>query len=125
MSLFAVSSQSKVDISDALLYLCICGHNKSISVLSGFIFMKWISLHLTISLRQFTISLVLNMHFLNASGCDLMLILKHFGPSTEPCGVPHGTSILSEYSLSMFTRFVRPSKKDLNHFKTVPPNPIS
>ena len=39
----------------------------------------------------------LNLQCLKARGCDLTLMLNSFGPRTDPCGAPHGTSRLSEY----------------------------
>ena len=105
------------------------GYKSSNSVLSGLIFMKWKWLHSTISFIQLTTSCfriwnwnfsanerlplessandeVLNSQCWKTIGCDRTFMLKSGGPSTDPCGVPHGTSKLSENSSPTFTLWV-------------------
>ena len=124
------------------------GYSSKSSVLSGFIFIKCAKLQRTIWCIQLGTSFfktsnwnvsanerlplessanedVLNLQCWNTLGCDLTLILKRGGPRTEPCGVPHGTSRLSENSSFILTRCVLPTRKDLNQSSAPPPIPSS
>ena len=68
---------------------------------------------------------VVNMQCMKINGWDRTLMLKIFGPSADPCGVPQSTSQLSEYSFPNFTLSVQPDRNDRNQSSATSPMTIS